>query len=224
MYVFIRKEERDLKSEKFEAQALKGTLVRYDGHTIYKVFIYKQDKVIRVKDLQIFEDTSEKISISLPNFEGKPTFEGFLATNRDGHSSSESDDTTTNSARPIKVPKSQSKRALRPTAKARKRGGSRQKRQKTYSTSNLIVKLTQLLEISWEEPTNTSVLNAGLTENDKGEPTNTEMDPLKTLAAKIIAKASAQDQDQFAYSTQLDIKEPETYNRAMSRSYSSQWS
>lgn len=50
------------------------------------------------------------------------------------------------------------------------------------------------------------------------------MDPFKTLAAKIIAEASAQDQDQFAYSTQLDIEEPETYNRAMSRSYSSQWS
>lgn len=225
VYVFIHEEERNLKSEKFEARALKGTLVGYGGHKIYRVFIREQDKVIWVKDLQIFEDTSEKASTSLPNFEGKPTFEGFLAIDREGNSSCESDEITTNEpARPTEVPKSRSGRALRPTAKARERENSRQKRQKTHSTSDLIVELTQLLETNWEEPTDTSVLNTSFADNDKSKPTNTEMDPFKILAAKIIAEASAQDQDQFAYSTQFDIEEPETYNRAMSGSYSSQWS
>lgn len=90
VYVFIHEEERTLKSEKFEARALKGTLVGYDGHTIYRVFIRSQDKVIRVKDLRIIEDTSKKTSTSLLDFQGKPTFEGFLATDRE-EPSSESD-------------------------------------------------------------------------------------------------------------------------------------
>lgn len=82
VYVFIHEEERNLKSEKFEARALKGTLVGYDGHTIYRVFIRLQDKVIRVKDLRIFEDTSRKDSTLLPDYEVKPTFEGFLSLPR----------------------------------------------------------------------------------------------------------------------------------------------
>lgn len=56
--MFIHKEERDLKLEKFEARALKDILVSYNGHTIYRVFIRSKDKVIRVKDLHILEDTS----------------------------------------------------------------------------------------------------------------------------------------------------------------------
>lgn len=68
VFVFIHEEERNLKFEKFEARALEGTLVGYDGHTIYRVFIRSQDKVIRVKDLRIFEDTSENASTSLPDF------------------------------------------------------------------------------------------------------------------------------------------------------------
>lgn len=51
VYVFINKEKRNLKLEKFEAQALKRTLIRYDGHTIYRVFIQLQDKIIYVKNL-----------------------------------------------------------------------------------------------------------------------------------------------------------------------------
>lgn len=35
IYILIPKKERDLKSEKFVLQAMKETLVRFDGHTIY---------------------------------------------------------------------------------------------------------------------------------------------------------------------------------------------
>lgn len=35
VYVFLHEEERTLKSEKWAPRALKGTLVGYDGHTIY---------------------------------------------------------------------------------------------------------------------------------------------------------------------------------------------
>ena len=46
VYVFIYKEYQTLKSEKFETRALKSTLVGYNRHTIYKVFIQAQNKVI----------------------------------------------------------------------------------------------------------------------------------------------------------------------------------
>lgn len=56
VYVFLHEEERSLKSEKWIPKALKGTLVGYNGHTIYRVHIKEQNKVIRVKDFRIFED------------------------------------------------------------------------------------------------------------------------------------------------------------------------
>lgn len=76
-YVLIHEEERDLKSEKFEAQVWKGTLVGYDGHTIYRVYIRDQGKVIRVKDLCIFQDTFQKNSTTLPAFDDQPKFQDF---------------------------------------------------------------------------------------------------------------------------------------------------
>lgn len=90
MYVFLHK-ERSRKSEKWAPRALKGTLVGYDGHTIHRVHIKDQNKVIRVKDLRIFEDFANKPSTSLPNYEDKPTFEGFLLA--DGEDSEDSSPT-----------------------------------------------------------------------------------------------------------------------------------
>lgn len=52
IYVLIHEEERELKSEKFLPRAMKGTLVGFDG-----VHIEEQSRVIRAKDLRIFEDT-----------------------------------------------------------------------------------------------------------------------------------------------------------------------
>lgn len=46
VYVFIYKEKQNLKSEKFKAWALKSILVGYNRHTIYRVFIQYQDKII----------------------------------------------------------------------------------------------------------------------------------------------------------------------------------
>lgn len=36
----VYEKEQNLKSEKFEAWTLKEMLVGYDGHTIYRVFIW----------------------------------------------------------------------------------------------------------------------------------------------------------------------------------------
>ena len=51
VYVLLHEEERDLKFEKWNPRVLPGTLVGYDGHTIYRVHIREQNKVIRIKDL-----------------------------------------------------------------------------------------------------------------------------------------------------------------------------
>lgn len=84
VYVFLHEEERTLKSEKWAPRALKGTLVGYDGHTIYRVYLKDQKKVIRVKDLRIFEDYASKASTELPDYsEGTPTFQGFLLADND---------------------------------------------------------------------------------------------------------------------------------------------
>ena len=78
VYVLLHKEERSMKSEKWAPRALKGTLVVYDGHTIYRVHIKEQNKVIRVKDLRIFEDYEAKKSTELPDYSNDlPTFQGF---------------------------------------------------------------------------------------------------------------------------------------------------
>lgn len=58
--------------------------------------------------------------------------------------------------------------------------------------------------------------------NQEDNPTSTNLDPYKILATKLISKANVQNHNQFAFSTQLDIKKPETYNRTMSKSYSFQ--
>lgn len=69
IYIFLHKKESILKSVKWDARALKRKLVRFNGHTIYKVHINEQIKVIRVKDLQIFKNTIIKVYSSLSDFE-----------------------------------------------------------------------------------------------------------------------------------------------------------
>lgn len=74
IYVFLHEEERSRKFEKWAPRALKEILVEYNGHTIYRVFIKSQNKVIQVKELQIFKDYETKTSTNLPDYKDTPTF------------------------------------------------------------------------------------------------------------------------------------------------------
>lgn len=74
VYVFLHKEERELKAEKWKPRALQGKLVGFDGHTIYRVHIEEQEKVIRIKDLRIYEDNVPKETTDLPTYKEAPTF------------------------------------------------------------------------------------------------------------------------------------------------------
>ena len=82
VYVFIHEEEQKLKSQKFVPRTLKSNLGGFDGHTIYHVYIKEQKRVIRVKDLQIFENTKTKKTLSYPTTKAakKPSKAFFLMT------------------------------------------------------------------------------------------------------------------------------------------------
>lgn len=54
------------------------SLIGYGGHTIYRVFIKDQSKVIRFKALQISQDYETKASINHPNYNSTLNFQGFL--------------------------------------------------------------------------------------------------------------------------------------------------
>lgn len=74
VYIFLHKEKQSVKLVKWEARALKRKLVSLDGYIIYKVHIKDQNKVIQVKDLQIYKDITFKVITFHLNFDKKPTF------------------------------------------------------------------------------------------------------------------------------------------------------
>ena len=69
VYVYVHEEERKDKSAKWESRAKRGVLVGYDGHSIYRVYLKKDAKVIQIKDLQIFKDASGKSKTSLLTYD-----------------------------------------------------------------------------------------------------------------------------------------------------------
>lgn len=74
------------KISKIECKVLKKKLVGFNWYTIYRVNFKKQDKVIRVKDLQIYKDTSAKYPSNLRDFDGKLSFDGIQLTDKEKHS------------------------------------------------------------------------------------------------------------------------------------------
>ncbi len=117
---------------------------------------------------------------------------------------------------------SRSGRTIKPSEKAR---------QQDFQTQELIAHLTKLLDHNWEDKSldlDPSIkADAFLTNLDRDpDTTNSEHDaedPLKIVASRLL-KANAGDPGEYAFATQIDVEEPETYNRAMSRPHAQQWS
>ena len=80
----------------------------------------------------------------------------------------------------------------------------------------LITQLTQLFNKDWEEEER---ILAFLTSIDQVKKT---LDWLYILATSFH-KPNSTDPRDFVFSTQLDLKEPEIYEQAMSGSYTQQW-
>lgn len=229
VYVFLHEEERALKSEKWKPRALRGKLVGFDGHTIYRVYIEEQSKVIRIKDLRIYEDYKSKNLTDLPTYEETPTFQGFPADDNDDIEPEDpipiNDKNSTpvieNASNPALAPSpaattSRAGRTVKPTTKAREMPSKKipPKSVETQETRALITKLVQLLNQDWSAAEAT----------DETASSNVGEDPIKILATKLHSEANALDQSQFVCSTQHDVEEPETYNTAMQGPPAPQWS
>ena len=265
VYVFLHEEERTLKSAKWDARALKGKLVGFDENTIYRFHIEDQNKVIRVKDLRIFEDTSTKAFSALPYFEGKPTFDGTPDEQGPSDKGSASEDEKTKSRPPQKSKKTRAGRDAQRTSEEEnepktkrpkktragtdaQRASEEENEPKTRPTKSragrtlkpspkmqeegesavyaLITKLTSLLEKDWEDDQVLASLTTceGSNEDDDSNKADSfEADPLHILAA-AINKANAGNPSDFSSSTQLDVEETETCERAMSGPHAQQWS
>ncbi len=231
VYMFLHKEERTLKSAKWDAGVLKGKLVGFNGHTIYKVHIKDQNKVIRVKDLRIFEDTSVKANSTLPDFNEKPTFDATQIPDEQGPSDESSAsknkkvqpkppqkpkkiqagrNTTARTSEEENEPKAKSRagRTLKPTPK---------RQEEAESTRALITELTLLLGKDWENDQVSAFLTTYKENEDKDSKkvSSIEQDPLHILAT-VIHKANTINPSEFTSSIQLNIKEPETYEQAIS--------
>ena len=72
VYVLIHEEKRKevhSKFAKFSSRAQREILCDYDEHIIYRVFMKKNYKMIRVKDLRIHEDATAKDRTNLFTYE-----------------------------------------------------------------------------------------------------------------------------------------------------------
>lgn len=85
VYVFLYKEEYELKTEKWKLWALQKKLVGFDKHIIYRIYIKKQEKVIRIKDFQIYKDNVPKKTTDLSTYKEALIFQGFLIKDDDNN-------------------------------------------------------------------------------------------------------------------------------------------
>lgn len=231
IYFLIHEEERELKSEKFVPRAMKGTLVGFDGHTIYRVHIEEQSRVIRAKDLRIFEDTEIKKDTILPHYEKEPTFQGFLLDDNGD------EETTSNTKASNEMPSNATKDQSKPKTAEQQRKSrsgrtikpSERAMGQSLQTQELIAHLTKLLDHDWEDnsldldpSTRADAFFINL-DSDSTKSEHDAEDPLKILASRLL-KANAGDPGEFAFATQIDVEEPETYSRAMSGTHAQQWS
>ena len=81
VYVFIHEEERKAKSAKWEARGNKGMLLGYDGHTIYRVYLPDEEKIIRIKDLRIEENADGKADSHVTSYDAITASQGDITSN-----------------------------------------------------------------------------------------------------------------------------------------------
>lgn len=201
VYVLIHEEERKgdkSKSAKFAPRAQKGKLVGYDGHTIYRVFLEKDNKIIRVKDLRIHEDATPKDDTTVPTYDAIMTEEqGKIVATGCSPDMTHLESSVTQLQ--DKIPPK------------RRRGRSR--KSESDVTKALIITLENFVFHSSQDD-----LHALTHEPDKDEIN------LMVLLAQSFEILEALDQEAFAFVSSFDLAEPGSYEAAMSGPLSAQWS
>ncbi len=100
---------------------------------------------------------------------------------------------------------------------------SKKAKAQSLQTQELIAHLTKLLDHDWEnnnldlDVDSSKKADAFLTnlDTDSSNPDQDAEDPLRILASRLL-KANAGNPGKFAFATQIDVEEPETYSRSMS--------
>lgn len=132
-------------------------------------------------------------------------------------SSASEEETNAQKSPPKKQTTTRAGRTIKPTPKSKTNGRDK-------DIKALITHLASLLDKDWEENDKVTAFPASCCNNseDPGAEVDSEIDPLHILAS-VIHKADAEDASEFAMSTQLDVEEAETYERAMNGPHAQQW-
>lgn len=69
VYVFIHKKEQKAKSAKWKPRKKRKMLVNYDGCIIYRVYLHDKEKIIQIKDLQIFKNAKKKLNTHVVSYD-----------------------------------------------------------------------------------------------------------------------------------------------------------
>lgn len=210
VYVLIHEEERQgdkSKSAKFAPRARKGKLVGYDGHTIYCVFLKDDNKIIRVKDIRIYEDVKAKEDTDLP------TYEAIMIEEHGG------DPNSSSSLSQQKIPQvsdSISCSSNMPTEQSQ-RGKRKRGRPRKVDVNVMITKLQKLEDLVSDSVKDTLTT---ISDNDKDKDA---INPMALLAQSLV-DIEASDPEAFALVSSFDMAEPGSYEAAMSGPYAAEWS
>ena len=218
VYIFIYEEEGNAKSAKWASRGKRGVLVGYDGETIYCVYLPDKGKVIHIKDLKIHENTDEKEDSQVTGYDA------IMAPDNDkSHPTSTSSSLSSPTLPPIistLLPLA-SEITLNTNLPKKTRSGHNSRPPKRYNAgmnTDIKVLLSQLTEVlafpDWGMKENCTLYSSQI---------DNECDFLVFLTQKIRAE-DAGDLDHYTYITNnFDIKEPETYEKAMASEQAEEW-
>lgn len=208
VYVFIHEEERNAKSAKWTPRGKRGVLVGYEGGTIYRVYLHDEGKVIRIKDLKIFENADEKENNQVTCYDAIMAPGNQPSGNKSHHTLNPSSLSAPPLPPIVPTPLTSSPEITPNTNLPKKtRSGRISRLPKRYDAGMnndikvFLSQLTEVLDISeWGIKHNCVLYSSHLD----------ECDPLVFLTQKIRSE-DAGDLDHYAYVTNnFDIQEPET--------------
>lgn len=81
VYVSIHEEERSAKSAKREPRGKQRMLVGYDNHTIYRVYLPDEEKIIRIKDLRTVENADGKADSHITHYDAIEAPQAYITSN-----------------------------------------------------------------------------------------------------------------------------------------------
>ena len=226
VYVFIHEEEQKAKSTKWAPQGKHGVLVGYDGGTIYCVYLHDEGKVVRIKDLRIFENADEKEDSQVHSFDAIISSE-YSPNNHIPKIKSPSSsisapilEPTTNLLASVLFLPHITPDIGKPTTTRSGRVCQPPKRYDAEMNTDIKALLSQLVEVldisDWGSNTQSSCSSVDSSSLDV-------CDPWVFLTQKIRTEDAA-NLDHYAYTTNsFDIQEPETYEKGMASEQAEEW-